>query len=167
MKLFVANTSKQHQQFLWRSPENPKITPTDIPVGQQRQIGGELTKDVVDSIIAHHARYGMRAAREIKNYRGYVGLAYSVDKPVDMETFYEQEERNSSALDESSQALREETAAVIANQTSETLGTPIKRAEIEIVERTEGTPRVASGVEVVGPGERSKHDGKPGGRNRG
>lgn len=167
MKLWVANTSKQQHKFLFREHESGKVVPVQIPIGQQRQIGGDMTDTAVESIIAHHGIYGMRRAKEIRNYRGYVGLAYSIDEPVDLRTFYEREEANTEALNKASQELREETAAAIANQTSETLGTEVKRAEIEVVEKTEGTPRVASGVEVVGNGEVSKHGAPHAERSRG
>lgn len=165
MKLFVANLSKHNQRFLWQMPEKIRINVLDIPIGQQRQVGGDLSQSEIDLIVKHHSRYGMRKASEVPNLREYAALCYSVDAPVDLDRFYDGYERNDAELEARSEELRAETAAVIANQTEQTLGTPIKRVETEVLEKTDGgTPRIAAGVEVIGDGEVPRHEAR--GRSR-
>ena len=161
MKLFVANLSKHNQEFLWNLHERIKTNVTYIPIGQQRQIGGDLSQPEVDHIVKHHERYGMRPAKEIKNLRAYAALCYSIDEPVDLDRFHEGYERNDAELEARSEELRAETAAVIASQASDVIGEPMKRVETEIFEKTDGeTPRIAAGVEVVGEGETPRHEGR-------
>ena len=159
MKLFVANLSKSHHRFFWQMPERIKINVTDIPIGQQRQIAGDLSAEQVNRIVTHHQRYGLLPAKEIPNLRQYAALCYSIDAPVDLETFYEGYERNDGEIQARSEEMRAETVVAINAQTSQMLDTPVHRTEVEMIEQTTGgTPRIAAGIEVVTEGTRPRHE---------
>lgn len=158
MKLFVANLSKHNFHFTYRLPERQVIA-MDIPIGFQKQIGGDMESADIQRIVGHYAKYGMLPAREIPNLRQWTALCYSVDAPVDLDTFYEGYERNDAELTARSEETRAETAVAISAQTSQVLDTPIHRTEVEMIEQTAGsTPRVASGIEVVTEGTRPRHE---------
>ncbi|EKI6322311.1 hypothetical protein PF391_002614 [Salmonella enterica] len=63
MKLYIANTTKQRHDFAWRKPETGRLVYHPINAGSQAV--------VID---------GTRA--EIDQNRIYIGLCYSIDKPV-------------------------------------------------------------------------------------
>lgn len=158
-KLYVANVSKQHHIFTYRTPES-RHAPIMIPIGQQREITGkhgELGHDDIALILKDKAPYGLVDIKEIKNRREFTGLCYSIGDPVKVDTFYEGLEQNDKALDERSAEIREEAASAIATQMEETLRTPVKRTEVELVEQTAGTPKIAEGTEVLGDGTAARH----------
>lgn len=158
MKLFVANLSKHNFHFTYRLPEKQVIA-IDIPIGFQKQIGGDMSGAEIQHIVGHYAKYGMLPAREIQNLRQWTALCYSVDAPVDLDTFYEGYERNDTELTARSEETRAETAVAISAQTAQTLNTPVHRTEVEMIEQTQGaTPRVAAGIEVVTEGTRPRHE---------
>ena len=83
MDLYIANTTKQHADFYYRLPEVPGAPRCQrIPIGGQVKISGSLSTPDIDAIIAQHAPYGMVPADALDTIRGYVGLCYSVGKPV-------------------------------------------------------------------------------------
>lgn len=164
-RLFVANLSKQYHEFHYSRLEK-KNTVITIPVGQQRQIGGDLSPEDVALIVGHHARYGLVSVNEIKNRREFTGLCYRIGDPVAIETFYESYEKNDEALDERSADIRQEAATAMANQIEETLRTPIHRTEVEMVEQTPGTPKIAEGIEVVAEGTTPRHEPQRGNARR-
>lgn len=87
-KLFIANLTKQHFDFLYRVPENTKLLSESIGAGKQIALSGEFTRDVIDLIVEQHLEYGLRAASEVysnANKDIKVPLAYSIDKPVDID----------------------------------------------------------------------------------
>lgn len=165
-KLFVANLSKQHHEFHYRIPEGDRtkaLAPVMIPVGQQRQVGGDLRLEDIALIVEDCARYGIVSSDEIKNRREFTGLCYRIAKPVPIDTFYESYEKNDEALDERSADIRQEAATAMANQIEETLHTPhsrvtLHRTEVELVEQTPGTPKIAEGIEVLAEGTLPRHE---------
>ncbi len=161
MKLFVANLSKHNFHFTYRLPEQ-QIIAIDIPIGFQQQIGGDMSGEEIQRIVKHYEKYGMLSAREVPNLRQWTALCYSIDKPVDLDTFYEGHERNDTEIQARSEETRAETVVAISNQTSQMLDTPIHRTEVELIEQTTGsTPRVAAGIEVVADGTRPRHELAP------
>ena len=160
--LFVANVTKQVHTFTYRLKAREKLCEEKIPPGAQIRVGSEdFTKDEIDDIIKHHARYGMRPAAEASRIRGFVGLCYSIDKPITLDRILETFERNDVALTERAAERREETANAVAKGIEEKLGVPVKRVEVETIEDTTGTPRIAEGLEVVNDQSGTRHGAEP------
>jgi len=82
MKLFIANCSKQVHHFLYRVPEATGLRAQPIKEGGQIQISGELQPEAVDYIVGQHTVYGLIPVDEIDRAKPFVGLCYSVDKPI-------------------------------------------------------------------------------------
>lgn len=161
--LYVANTSKQHHHFYYRLPEEPTARYEEIRIGTQARIGGEdLSLEIINRIIKQHEPYGLKAESDLGRTRGYVGLCYSIDKPVKMDSLLGAFESNDKALNERAEDLREETAVAVANGIQSTLeasGGTMNRAEVETVEDTRGTPSVATGYETTREGVEPRHTG--------
>jgi hypothetical protein len=162
--MYVANLNRQVNDFTYRLPEETKPKSIKIQIGQQVRLG-DMSQDTIDRIVQQMARYGLRNVTELQQTRGYVGLLYSVGKPVplDNERIVDGTvEQNDAVLNASAETRREATAAVVASQIQSEMaqrGVQVPRAEIEIVEETRGaTPKLARGYEVVQPGMKSRHD---------
>ena len=81
MKLYVANTTKQNHKFTFRLPEMKYNKIVEIKAGSQMMVHDGST-DELESIISHHAIYGLKEAKKLDQQQEYVGLCYSIDKPV-------------------------------------------------------------------------------------
>jgi hypothetical protein len=158
--LYVANTTKQNHRFYYRLAESSRTVYEDIMVGAQARIGHDLTQADIEIILKHHARYGMRKASEVN--RNFVGLVYSVGKPVVLDDILETFEKNDTAMDERAGERMEEVAAAVASSMQTMIGQPLARVEVETVEETTGgdTPAVAKGFEVLGEGVPPRHGSK-------
>lgn len=169
-KLFIANTTKQIHDFICWLPGVSKLYQTQIKPGSQVMIGDFTTSDI-DNIVKQHAVYGLRASRDVPKDREYVGLCYSVDKPVTMTVLYDGFAKNDEILNERAEVRREEQAAAIAANIKQTMaehGVDVPRAEVTLVEETRGgvTPSIAKGYEVVDEGVLPRHGNTPGIRAR-
>jgi hypothetical protein len=169
--LFVANMSKQHQDFTFRLPGDPATKSQMIRVGTQQRIGGDLKPEIIAKIIEQHTPYGLKAARELPRNREFVGLCYSVDTPVQLEHWGQTLEMNDDVLNDRAEQRREDTAATIANSIQHAMqerGVTVPHAEVSIVEdaRPGDTPRIARGYETSSEGQAPRHASKPGRRSR-
>lgn len=81
MKLYVANTTKQNHKFTFRLPEMKHNKIVEIKAGTQMMVHNG-TSDELDAIISHHQIYGLTEAKKLDQHQEYVGLCYSIDKPV-------------------------------------------------------------------------------------
>lgn len=81
MKLFIANTTKQRHDFTYRKPETGRLVYHPINAGSQASVMDGTRADI-DIIIEQHASYGLIDASKIDQNRAYIGLCYSIDKPV-------------------------------------------------------------------------------------
>lgn len=157
--LYVANCTKQIHDFVFRRPEAMNTSaPVSIPPGQQREIARNLSVQDVDYIINQHRAYGMRSEREALLERTFVGLCYSLDKPVTVNTLLERLTSNDAFLRENASEIRKGTAAAIADKLQSNIqqsGQPgqVERVEVEVVEQpktgSSKTPELAEGVEVT------------------
>lgn len=166
--LFVANTSKQNQIFMYRLPEHAIPKYAEIRPGTQVKIPGDLSPEALRLIVEHTAPYGIKAVTELPRNRDFVGLCYSVDKPVQFDHLFSTFEQNDTVLNEKAEERREDQAAIIAQEIQNTMrevGVEVPRAEVTMVEETKDTPRVANGYEVTSPGVAPRHGGKPGRRS--
>lgn len=110
MKLFVANCTKQVHDFVYRLPEKGTRLQR-IEIGSQIQVAGDLSQPEIDAIVDHHARYGMRSVADVKKMKTeFVGLCYSVDKPVSRENMEIALQRNDDVLIDRGQQLRKQAA---------------------------------------------------------
>lgn len=166
--LYVANTSKQIHQFIYRRPESQATSPPlEIPPGQQRSIGTNLTDSDVDFIIRHHAKYGMVPAKEAAKTKDFVGLCYSVDKPISEDNLEVAFDHNEAVLNAIADMNRENTAVAISKSLEDTLESthsPVKigRVEVEVAQETKvgETQKVNAGVEVLPEGMAPRRGGR-------
>jgi len=171
VKLFIANCTKQHQQFWYRVPETGQLKSEDIPVGTQVLLGKkDFTEAQIAGIVDKHRVYGLVAASQVKNMRGFVGLCYSIGDPVRMEAIVEGAELNDKAADERATTHREAVVASIAETNSrraQEAGLALQRTEVETVEDTQGTPNLAVGIEIPAEGVKPRREGKRRAERRG
>ena len=81
MKLFIANTTKQRQIFAYRKLETGRLVQIPIKHGEQMMVLDGSTEEV-DSVIQHHQVYGLIDSTKIDQSQAFVGLCYSINKPV-------------------------------------------------------------------------------------
>ena len=133
MDLFIANTTKQDHDFIFRIPESKRTYHQMIRAGQQTKVHTG-TKVAIDSIVDQHARYGLKPAAEVLNGRGFVGLCYSTDVPVKMDTFMVAYEQNDEALIADNLDRRKNEAAAIHSNMASHNPDALQGVELEVVE---------------------------------
>lgn len=162
-KMFVANCTRQVQDFSYYLPESraPRVQP--IPVGGQIRISGELTPMDVEAIVKQHAKYGLVSAAEINRTKVFIGLCFSLDKPVPIDTMRQVLTSNVVVLRERGRIIREEAAVAVNNALSEE-NPSLTSLEMSVVEdrKDGGTPEVAEGVRVAheAPGSTPPPEGR-------
>lgn len=172
MKLFIANTNKQNEDFTYRLPEEKNFRVETIRAGTQTMVGGkELTQVEVATIIEQKTPYGLRDARQLSSLKDYVGLSFSLDRPVPLDSMIVLFEQNDERLNERAGLRLEKAMAAIADNAESLVrdaGLHLQNAEVEVVEQTTGgaAPKLSAGLEVVGEGGTSRRAGKPGRRGR-
>jgi len=81
MKLFIANTTKQRNIFTFRTLETGRLRQIPIEHGSQMMVLDGSTEEV-EAVIQHHQVYGLVDSTKIDQSKAFVGLCYSVNKPV-------------------------------------------------------------------------------------
>ncbi|MFU0948670.1 hypothetical protein ACM26Q_23575 [Kluyvera ascorbata] len=81
MKLYIANTTKQRQIFAYRKLETGRLIQIPINHGCQMMVLDGSTEEV-ESVIQHHQVYGLIDSTKIDQSQAFVGLCYSLNKPV-------------------------------------------------------------------------------------
>jgi hypothetical protein len=161
--LYIANTSKQNHIFIYREFESQQLRERPIPIGSQICLVDDAPISEIEYIVKQHAHFGLTKASELIGRRGFVGMCYSIDAPVNVDRMFERLETNDSALNDRSEEQRNNTVAAIANGLQERMqehGVKVPRTEVEVVEETKGTPKIAVGTEVVEPGTQPRHGGQ-------
>lgn len=160
MKLYIANTTRQNVDFYYRVPEIPGAPRMQkISIGGQILVSGDLNTPQIEAILSQHAPYGIVSADELDRVKGYVGLCFSIDKPVPAHKIERAMNENISILVRRGQQTRREsavaTSALIETELSEKSRPEIlKNFEASIVEEnpevrgTEAGPAIAEGVRV-------------------
>ncbi len=89
MKLYIANATKQVNQFWYTSRlanGTLKQVRQDISEGSQIQVqwdgSGVMQPEDIDYVLEQHAIYGLVNAADIDRTKSFAGLCYSIDKPV-------------------------------------------------------------------------------------
>jgi hypothetical protein len=169
-RLYVANMTLQTHEFYFVTDERKKHIDGQPPpqrpwrcqsirAGTQVCIASkELAQSVIDDIIEQHAKYGLVAASELDKTRGFHGLCYSIDKPVN---FQDDDvglsiEQNDNELNKSAQIKREVMAASIAENIERTMrerNVVVPHAEISVrTEKGDPNSQVAEGYEIANNG---------------
>jgi len=167
MKLYIANTTKHIQEFLYRIPEFDRVFPQTIQPGQQVLIYQDAPKDVLEHIVNQHTdtpKPFCVSVEEAARNHGFIGLIYSFDKPVPLTKIERQFEANDEALAEQGGEQRKEAAAALSHTTDQqasNMGASVNALEMSIVEQTQkGAQNNEKGinevVSVVKPGKASK-----------
>ncbi|HFV9294913.1 TPA: hypothetical protein ACIAIE_004804 [Serratia fonticola] len=81
MKLFIANTTKQRQIFAYRKIETGRLVQIPINHGDQMMVLDGSTEEL-ESVVQHHEMYGLIDSTKIDQSQAFVGLCYSINKPV-------------------------------------------------------------------------------------
>ena len=122
MKLYVANTTQQVQDFQYRMPDSLKIYKQTIAIGGQIQVPGDISTADIDFIVEQHAIYGMVDVKDIDRTKPYIGLCYSVDKHVNVERVKYALIHNNEVLVERGREIRKEAAVSVNNIIEEKTG---------------------------------------------
>jgi hypothetical protein len=160
-KLFVANASKQVQEFHYWAPDSRRPLIQNIQPGTQQQIWQEAPRDQLEMIVHQHEMYGIKPASELDRNPGYAGLVYAFDKPITTSRIEAAIEQNNDALDRNAQERRKEAALATdaaMDQLGEETGLHHSSLEVEIVEerRPDADTTVNETVAVEKPGSRSR-----------
>ena len=163
MKLYIANATKQHIDFMYRTMDSGAYRRQPIPIGQQIQISGDLTAEDVEMIVKHHSRYGMIPAEKVNNSRTFNGLCYSVDKPVKMDSIQNLIELNTDVLIQRGKQMRQEAALATSSFVEAKMnnefgdGAPgLREMEMSVVEEN---PDERSSIGPIAEGYRILPDG--------
>lgn len=142
MKMYIANCSKQAQDFIYRLPEQPGTRLQRIEIGQQIQVSGDLSQKDVDAVVAQHAKYGFPRADEIDRTKPFFGVCWQVDRPVSVEKLRRAITHNDEVLEERGRELRQEAAVAIhggVEQSVDGTGAALKSVEVSVQEEKPGT----------------------------
>lgn len=138
-KLFVANCTKQRHEFIYRAPESTQTVKREIEPGAQIAIEGTTT--LFDYVIAHHGIYGLVDFKDVEKGKGYNGLVYRLDKPVDVDAIEAGLGHNDQALTDMSTETRQAAAAASGKTLDESArydGAKLTGLQVEVVEQTKG-----------------------------
>ena len=116
MKLFIANCTAQRHDFQYRIVEQAGVKRQQIPMNGQIEIAYDLNQQQVDGIIAQHAPYGMVSVDEIDRTRPFIGLCYSVGKPIKVDALRRTLVHNRDVLEETGKKNRTEAGLAVAEQ---------------------------------------------------
>ncbi|HEA3718719.1 TPA: hypothetical protein RV156_001844 [Yersinia enterocolitica] len=110
MKLYIANTTKQRHMFSFRTLETGRLRNIPIAYGSQAIVldGGA---EEIDAVIQHHQVYGLIDASTIDQSKNFVGLCYSIDKPVQEKIIEKAMRDNDHKLTETSHNRRQASVA--------------------------------------------------------
>lgn len=148
MKMYIANLTRQDQDFIYKLPEGQQRM-QQIPVGRQIVLAGDLNQKDIDAIVVHHARYGMKPVADAVKAKSFTGLCYSIDEPVKLEKMQIGIERNDIVLQERGVQNRKEAAVAINEALSKNDGPQLKSLQTEVVEeKRDGTDGVNETVVV-------------------
>jgi len=164
MPLFVANTTKQHHEFMFWVPEQRRYFTKLIRAGGQEEIYPEGDRDVHEGIIAQHRQYGIKHVSEIDRSKEFIGLCYQFDNPISADRLTETIERNEGVLVAEAQERRVEATAALDGQLSQIAqesGTNLSGLDVEVVEeqRKGVDTQVNETLSIEKPGRRSRRGG--------
>lgn len=160
MKVYVANTTRQVQDFVWRSIGGRAPHRMAIDVGQQVQLPGEWQPEDIEYLEQQHRRYGLVPVGEIDRTKDFIGVCYSVDRPIPVEKIRRALASNQEVLEERGRVLRQHAAVAVAQQVQQAHpAAGLTSLEMTIQEEVKdgGAPAVNEGIRVPTAGQ----DGAP------
>lgn len=155
-QLFVANLTRQPHDFQYRVPGEEErmrqsVQTQTIPPGQQMRIHNEAPLAVLEAIIDQHRAYGLVPVEEVVKFKGFVGLCYAFDKPVDVDRMSYAVDHNQGVLQERGVEQREAAAVavdqILGQQAEEQHLPQLRGVSIETAEDSDA-PKFAQGVRV-------------------
>jgi hypothetical protein len=149
MKMFIANCTKQVVSFIYRLPEVSASRQQQIEIGGQIQISGDLTKIEVDAIIEQHTKYGLVAADELDRSKPFIGLCYSIDKPVRVGKVEQAIEHNDKVLEQRGAQTRKESALAVASQVEQNSPGGLTALEMTVEQEKPGSEGDVVGAQTV------------------
>lgn len=136
MELYLINCTKQRLIINLRLPEQIKLVPFIIPVGQQKQVLENASKLDIDVTLDQLKHYGLINMASYDSSKGIHGIAYSI-KHVSAEKIATAVDTHGNELDKRSSDIQEK-AAVAANNEMERIlsevGATVKNTGVEIEE---------------------------------
>ena len=157
-QLYIGNATRQILNFQYRVSKEAPLREQVIPSGEQVKISGELTPAQVDYIVQKQAKYGVVAADTIDQARGFIGVCYSIGKPITSVRLTLLMQKNHEALVGLGRSIREQ-AAIAQNNMLETAlienGRPERLTELEITVQQErkdpehDLPQFSEGFRVI------------------
>lgn len=121
MKLYVANATKQVIDLTCRIPELGSLYRKMIPIGCQIAVGGDLNIEQVESVVGQLSVYGLTEVSALDRAKPFVGLCYSVDKPVPNKRLLIALDHNDKVLVERGKRMRAEAAVSTNNAIEKSL----------------------------------------------
>ncbi|EOW6510863.1 hypothetical protein ACOZXQ_000583 [Cronobacter malonaticus] len=118
MKLFIANTTKQRHDFAYRQPETGRLIYHPINAGSQVVVM-DGSRAEIDLIIQQHSNYGLIDSAKIDQNRVYIGLCYSIDKPVASKVIEKAMRDNDEHLNRAAHDRRQASALATSNALAE------------------------------------------------
>jgi hypothetical protein len=165
MRLYISNTTKQNVDFFYRVLENPVARRQQIPIGGQIVISGDLSTPDVEYIIGQHRPYGMVSADELDRTKEFVGLCYSVDKPVTMIKIERTMRHNDAVLIKRGEEIRKEAAIASSNGLENSLVEQDRQESLRSFETTiveeNSEKRDTSDVKAISEGIRVRRSEEP------
>jgi len=160
-KLFVANCTKHVQDFIYRLPEVPQLYKVTIPIGGQAAIYEDTDKATLGLIIDQHLKYGLKALSELDRSKGYTGLCYQFDAPIDVERIMSAVAHNDDEIARVGHEVRKAQAAGISAAIDQNMmgsESQLQSLEVEIVEQKkpgENSDKMTETIQVAKPGSKS------------
>ena len=154
-KLFVANTSQQFADFIYRVPESTQTSPPlKIRPGEQILVL-DAPGHVIDYIVEQHRVYGVKHHHEV-NTQSFNGLVYSIDEPVKLDTIFLAEEANDEVLSNKGSEIRQNQVAALSNALDLATDGNLSGLTVEVIEETKPgqTAEVAETISIEKTGKR-------------
>lgn len=118
MKLFIANTTRQRHIFTYRVLETGRLRQIPIEPGSQMSVL-DGTSDDINAVTEHHAVYGLINAKNIDQSQAFIGLCYSIDKPVTASVIEKAIRDNDNHLSRGAHQTRQASLAALDKTLSE------------------------------------------------
>lgn len=167
MKLYIANTKKQDETFMYRIPEIARPYTQTIPAGGQIQIYRDAPRDVLEGIVDQHRMYGLVDVADIDRTKPFVNLCYQFDKVITQNQIMYGMEHNSEVLEDKGLEYRKQSAVAISSNldkaAQEGNAPNASGMKLELIEEktdiADNSEKLTQTVEVVKEGKQGR--GRP------
>jgi hypothetical protein len=161
-QVWVANPTQQVHQLFYRIKNKHAPVTQLIPQGGQVRLSKELEEEELVAFIVQQSNYGMVSWDEVDRTKPFIGLCYSVGKPVPIGVIRGGLMHNQEILIERGTRLRQEAGVAVHNMIEQTdfmreTGSDLKSLELSVVEENQDrhtqivpdTPIISEGVRVT------------------